>query len=53
MLAKAARGEPSPAEAVAEAESLINPNFDKWQAEGLWVGGARPPTQVLSVFFDH
>ncbi|MBI2845788.1 MAG: extracellular solute-binding protein [Chloroflexi bacterium] len=40
MFAKAARGELSPADAVAEAESLINPIFAKWRAEGLVGGGS-------------
>jgi multiple sugar transport system substrate-binding protein len=40
MLAKAARGERSPKEAVAEAESRIRPIFDRWRREGL-IGGGR------------
>lgn len=38
MYAKAARGEMSPADAVAEAEGRIVAIFDKWRGEGL-VGG--------------
>ncbi len=40
MFAKAARGELSPKDAVAEAESKINPIFDKWRRSGL-IGGGR------------
>ena len=39
MMAKAARGEMSPEEAVAEAETLARPIFEKWKAEGLIGGG--------------
>ncbi|HLU10901.1 MAG TPA: extracellular solute-binding protein [Oceanobacillus sp.] len=35
MFAKAARGEMTPEEAVAEAEQLMIPIFDRWRAEGL------------------
>jgi ABC-type glycerol-3-phosphate transport system substrate-binding protein len=38
MFARAARGQLSPKDAVAEAESKIKPIFDKWQRQGL-VGG--------------
>jgi hypothetical protein len=38
MFAKAARGELSPGQAVAEAESQMNGIFQKWRARGL-VGG--------------
>lgn len=38
MFAKAARGDASPQQAVAEAESQIKAVFDKWRAAGL-VGG--------------
>ncbi|MGH3327947.1 MAG: hypothetical protein ACRDPT_09195, partial [Streptomycetales bacterium] len=38
MYAKAARGQLSPEQAVAEAESQIKPIFDKWRNKGL-VGG--------------
>jgi multiple sugar transport system substrate-binding protein len=38
MFAKAARGELSPEQAVAEAERQIKPIFDKWRQRGL-VGG--------------
>ncbi len=40
MMAKAARGELSPKDAVAEAEAQIKPIFDKWRARGL-IGGGR------------
>ncbi len=40
MFAKAARGERSPKEAVAEAESRVKPIFDKWRREGLIGGGS-------------
>ncbi|MGH3925934.1 MAG: extracellular solute-binding protein, partial [Pseudonocardiaceae bacterium] len=40
MFAKAARGQLSPKDAVAEAESRINPIFDKWRRSGL-IGGGR------------
>jgi len=39
MFAKAARGELSPEQAVADAERQIKPIFDKWRRRGL-VGGA-------------
>jgi ABC-type glycerol-3-phosphate transport system substrate-binding protein len=39
MFAKAARGELSPQQAVADAERQIKPIFDKWRRRGL-VGGA-------------
>jgi multiple sugar transport system substrate-binding protein len=39
MFAKAARGELSPQQAVADAERQIKPIFDKWRKRGL-VGGA-------------
>jgi ABC-type glycerol-3-phosphate transport system substrate-binding protein len=39
MYAKAARGEMSPEQAVADAERQIKPIFDKWRRRGL-VGGA-------------
>ena len=35
MFAKAARGEMTPEEAVAEAESLMIPIFERWRGEGL------------------
>lgn len=38
MFAKAARGQSSPKQAVADAEAQIKPIFDKWRAKGL-VGG--------------
>jgi multiple sugar transport system substrate-binding protein len=38
MYAKAARGEMTPAEAVAEAEARIVTIFDKWRGEGLVSG---------------
>jgi multiple sugar transport system substrate-binding protein len=38
MFARAARGEVTPAQAVADAEARIKPIFDKWRAKGL-VGG--------------
>jgi maltose-binding protein MalE len=40
MMARAARGEVSPADAVAEAEAQITPIFDKWRNEGLIGGGS-------------
>ncbi len=40
MMAKAARGELSPKDAVADAEAQIKPIFDKWRARGL-IGGGR------------
>jgi multiple sugar transport system substrate-binding protein len=39
MFAKVARGEMSPDDAAAEAESLMNPIFERWRAEGLIGGG--------------
>lgn len=39
MFARAARGELSPADTVAQAETQIVPIFDKWRQQGL-VGGA-------------
>ncbi|MGQ0467576.1 MAG: ABC transporter substrate-binding protein [Sporichthyaceae bacterium] len=38
MFAKAARGELSPADAVADAERQIKPIFDKWRGKGLVAG---------------
>ena len=38
MFARAARGDVTPKQAVAEAEAQINPIFDKWRSRGL-VGG--------------
>jgi hypothetical protein len=38
MFARAARGEVSPQQAVADAEARIKPIFEKWRAKGL-VGG--------------
>ncbi len=38
MFAKAARGEMTPTEAVADAEKQIKPIFDKWRAKGLVAG---------------
>lgn len=38
MFAKAARGELSPADAVADAEKQIKPIFDKWRSKGLVAG---------------
>ncbi len=40
MMAKAARGNLSPAEAVAEAETAVTAIFDKWRGEGLVGGGS-------------
>ncbi|HWD42812.1 MAG TPA: hypothetical protein VHM23_03660, partial [Actinomycetota bacterium] len=41
MLARAARGEATPQQAVADAEAQIKPIFDKWRAQGLiGTGGA-------------
>ncbi len=40
MMAKAARGELSPRDAVIDAENQIKPIFDKWRKAGL-VGGSR------------
>ncbi len=39
MMAKASRGEMTPEAAVAEAESLAKPIFEKWKTEGLIGGG--------------
>ena len=39
MFARAARGEVSAKQAVADAEAQINPVFDKWRARGLVGGG--------------
>jgi multiple sugar transport system substrate-binding protein len=39
MMAKAARGEMTPQEAVEEAEGLVVPIFEKWRSEGLIGGG--------------
>jgi multiple sugar transport system substrate-binding protein len=39
MMARAARGEQSAEESVAEAETEINEIFDKWRGEGLMGGG--------------
>jgi len=38
MFARAARGEVSPQQAVADAEKQINPIFAKWRAQGLVAG---------------
>jgi multiple sugar transport system substrate-binding protein len=40
MMAKAARGEMTPAEAVADAEVQMKVIWDKWRAEGLIGGGS-------------
>ena len=40
MMAKAAQGQASAADAVAEAEAEIRPIFEKWKGEGLMGGGA-------------
>ena len=40
MFAKAARGEMTPEEAVAEAEAQMNTVFERWASEGL-IGGGR------------
>jgi len=40
MMARAARGEQSAADSVAQAESEINEIFTKWRGEGLMGGGA-------------
>jgi multiple sugar transport system substrate-binding protein len=40
MMAKAARGEMTPAEAVADAEAQMKVIFDKWRAQGLIGGGS-------------
>jgi multiple sugar transport system substrate-binding protein len=39
MMARAARGEQTPEESVAQAETEITEIFDKWKAEGLMGGG--------------
>ena len=39
MMARAARGEQTPEESVAQAEQEITDIFDKWKAEGLMGGG--------------
>ena len=39
MMARAARGEQTPAESVAQAETEIKAIFDKWKGEGLLGGG--------------
>jgi multiple sugar transport system substrate-binding protein len=39
MMARAARGEQTPEESVAQAEQEINTIFDKWRGEGLIGGG--------------
>ena len=39
MFARAARGEVTPAQAVADAHAQIEPIFDKWRARGLVGGG--------------
>lgn len=40
MMARAATGQQSPEDSVAEAEAEINAIFEKWRAEGLMGGGA-------------
>ncbi len=40
MMAKAARGEMTPAEAVADAEAQMKVIFDKWRSQGLIGGGS-------------
>jgi ABC-type glycerol-3-phosphate transport system substrate-binding protein len=40
MMARAARGEQTPEESVAQAEQEISAIFDHWRAEGLMGGGA-------------
>ena len=40
MMARAARGEQTPEESVAQAEQEITAIFDHWRAEGLIGGGA-------------
>jgi len=40
MMARVARGEQSPADSVAQAESEIIPIFDKWRQDGLIGGGS-------------
>jgi hypothetical protein len=39
MLAAAARAKKSPQQAVSDAESQMNPIFDKWRKKGLIGGG--------------
>ncbi len=39
MMAKAAQGQTSAQQAVAEAEAEIRPIFEKWKGEGLLGGG--------------
>jgi multiple sugar transport system substrate-binding protein len=39
MLAAAAQGKKSPQQAVSDAESQMNPIFDKWRKKGLIGGG--------------
>jgi len=46
MMARAARGEVTPAEAVCEAHTAIEQIFDKWRAEGLVGGESTPECQV-------
>ena len=40
MMARAATGQQTPEESVAEAEAEITAIFDKWRAEGLMGGGS-------------
>ncbi len=40
MMARAARGELSPRDAVAEAETQVNQIFDRWRRQGLVGGGS-------------
>lgn len=40
MMAKAARGEMSPEDAVAEAENLLNQSAETWRSRGLMGGGS-------------
>jgi multiple sugar transport system substrate-binding protein len=40
MMARAAQGQQTPEESVAQAEQEIVAIFDKWRAEGLMGGGA-------------
>jgi hypothetical protein len=40
MMARAARGEQTAAESVAQAETEINEIFTKWRGEGLMGGGS-------------
>jgi multiple sugar transport system substrate-binding protein len=46
MMARAALGEVTPAEAVCEAHDQIEQIFEKWRAEGLVGGTASPDCQV-------